>query len=216
MLDTSTVHVTPSDDQISTYYVLPINTLSLESESPTSITIGTSQPSSAKFLIPIYVLSSAVFIGLCVIVLVGFAVVCKITITKRQITSMSVRRDSNEVVDTIYETINTSNEDLGIQITMTNNDAYIQFHSSTGINITSNEAYNVVPVKQNRLTYQAGHHLYFPNVADHSDDTKKQGNLGDHAIDLENPCTNTTTDSECLRVTVQSKGDSYVGNVFDS
>ena len=97
---------------------------------------------------------------------------------------------------------------------MTNNDAYIQFNSPMGINVTSNEAYNVVPVKQNRLTYQTGHRLHFPNVADHSDDTEKQGSLDDHRTNLENPCTNTTT--ECLRVTVQSKGDSYMGHVFDS
>ena len=112
MLDTST----RSDDQISTQ-VLPVNTWSLETESPTSINIspGMSQPSSAKFLIPLYVLGPTIFIGLCVIVLVGFAVVCKIKITNQQIDNTSVRRDSDEVVDTIYETINTSSEDLGMQ-----------------------------------------------------------------------------------------------------
>ena len=70
----------------------------------------------------------------------GFAVVCKIKITNRQIgsTSVDLPRDSDEAIDTIYETINTSSEDLGIQIKMANNDPHIQFHSSMGINVTSN------------------------------------------------------------------------------
>ena len=98
LLDTST----RSDDRISTQ-VLSINTWSLETESPTSINIspGTSQPSSTKFLIAVYVLGPTIFIGLCVIILVGFAVVCKMKITNQN-------RDSDEVIDTIYETINTS------------------------------------------------------------------------------------------------------------
>jgi hypothetical protein len=158
---------------------------------------------------------------------VGFAVVCKIKITKRQVdcTNADLCRDSHEIAesDTIYETINTSSEDLGMQIKMTNNDAYIQFHPSMGINVTNNEAYNVtnvtfVLVKQNS-SYGAGHLQHFPklNVAIdsyHSDGTEKQCKLD--GTGLENPCTNTIT-TECLRGTVQlDKDDSCTGHIFDS
>jgi hypothetical protein len=218
----SAITVAPSDDQITTQ-VLPINTLNLGTDSPTSINIGigTTQPSS-KFLIPVYVLASVIFIGLCVVV--GFAVVCKIKITKRQSdgTSADLQRESRENYEIaepiIYETINTSSEDLGMQIKMTNNDAYIQFHPSMGINVTSNKAYNVtniVPMKQNS-SYQVGHLQHFPklNVAIdsyHSEGTEKQCKLD--GTGLENPCTITT---ECLRVTVQGKGDSCADHIFDS
>jgi hypothetical protein len=188
-------------------------------ESPTSINIGTTQPSS-KFLIPVYVLASIVAIGLCVIV--GFAVVCKIKITKQQIdgTSADLQRDSDvnreyydEIVDTIYETI--SDNFLGMQVKMTNNDAYtenIQFRSSTEINVTNNDPYyvtNVAPIKPNS-SYQAGHLQHFPklNVAIdpyHSDGTEKQGTFID-GTELENPCTSTTTEYSQVTAPVQKEG----------
>ena len=194
---------TSTDDQSSTQE-LPVNTLNLETELPTSINIGTARPSS-KFLIPISVLGSVITIILCVIL--GFVVVCKIKImnsTSRD-SQTDINREYSEIVDTIYETIKTPSDDLadlGMQVKMTNNDAYtenIQFRSSMGINATNNEAYymtNVVPVKQNS-SYQVGH-LPFPNVtiidSDHSDDNiEKQCKLDGTGLGI--PCTNT---NECL------------------
>ncbi len=77
--------------------------------------------------------------------------VYKIKIMKQQIdgTSANLQRESDvnreyydEIVDTIYETI--SDNVLGMQVKMTNNDAYtdnIQFRSSTEIKVTNNDPY---------------------------------------------------------------------------
>ena len=132
--------------------------------------------------------------------------VCKIKImnsTSRD-SQTDINREYSEIVDTIYETIKTPSDDLadlGMQVKMTNNDAYtenIQFRSSMGINATNNEAYymtNIVPVKQNS-SYKVGH-LPFPNVtidSDHSDDNiEKQCKLDGTGLGI--PCTNT---NECL------------------
>ena len=172
-----------SDDWVSTQ-VLPVDTLNPETESPTSIQKTTQL--SLKFLIPVYVLASIIIVCLCVVV--GLAVVCKIYTKHRaeslrevEIGDSDANREYYEIVaDTIYETINTTTDDLGdlgMQVKMTNNDAYTenaaQVCSSMGINATCNKAYiyattNVVPMKQNS-SYQAGHLLHCPNVAVHSD-----------------------------------------------
>ena len=177
-----------SDDRIGTQ-VLPVDTLNPEIKSPTSIQ-KTTQP-SLKFLIPVYVLASIIIVCLCVVV--GLAVVRKVYYTKLRAEPLrevemgdsDANREYYEsqiVADTIYETINTTTDDLGdlgMQVKMTNNDAYTenvaQVCSSMhmGINATYNEAYiyvttNVVPMEQNS-SYQAGHFLHTPNVAVHSD-----------------------------------------------
>ena len=154
--------------------------------------------------------------------------VCKIKSTNRQISSRSTdfRRDSDvsqgdvnreyyEIADTIYEKIDTSYDDLaalGMQVQMTNNDAYvenIQFRSSMGISATNNEAYymtNVVPIKQSASYHQVGHLQHFPNVpidADHSNGTEKPCKLD--GTDSESVHTSTAT--EYLQVTVENEGD---------
>ena len=227
---------TGSDGLISTQ-VLPINTWNVKTESPTSIDIGTAQPS--KLLIPLYVLGSIIVIVLCV--LLGFAVVCKIKIINRQAdsTNVDLQRETNsnreycEIADTIYETISDNLADLGMQVKTANNDAYtenIQFHSSTGINVRNNDAYYVtnavtVPMKQNssESSYQANHLQHFPKLSvaidsHHSDGSKKKDNNIDGTdlrCQLEDLCTS-TTDSEYLRVTIQNKGDFCTDHIFDS
>ena len=153
--------------------------------------------------------------------------VCKIKSTNRQISSRSTdfRRDSDvsqgdvnreyyEIADTIYEKIDTTYDDLGMQVEMTNNDAYyvenIQFRSNMGICATNNEAYymtNVVPMKQSTSYHQVtvGHRQHFPNVpidADHSNGTENACKLD--GTDSENAHTSTAT--EYLKVTVQNEG----------
>ena len=207
-----------SDDRVSTQ-VLPVDTLNPETKSPTSIQ-KTTQP-SLKFLIPVYVLASIIIVCLCVVV--GLAVVCKVYYTKHRAESLreveigdsDANREYYEIVaDTIYETINTTSDDLddlGMQVKMTNNDAYTeniaQVCSSMGINATYNEAYiyvttNLVPMNQNS-SYQAGHLLHCPNVAVHSDpsDGIEKQHKGTNS-EFENSCTNTT---ECLQMSVKNK-----------
>ena len=157
--------------------------------------------------------------------------VCKIKITNRQVdcTNVDLQGETNsnreycEIADTIYETISDNLGDLGMQVKTTNNDVFtenIQFHSSTGINVTNNDAYYVtnavtVPMKQNSSSYRADHLQHFPklNVAIdsyHSDGTEKD-NLDGTDLQLETFCT-----TECVRVTVQNKGDSCTDHIFNS
>ena len=139
---------TRSDDRFNTQ--TPIDTL--ETESPTSIKATTSSNNS---LIPIYALASVIIIGLCIVVGLAAAVVCRVKVMNLQRNSTvetdscrvsDVNREYYEIVDTIYETINTSDDlaNFGMQVKMTNNDAYtenIQFCSSMGISATNSEAY---------------------------------------------------------------------------
>ena len=200
---------TRSDDRFSEQ--TPIDTMNhLKTESPTSIKATTS---SNRFLIPIYILASVIFIGLCVVV--GLAVVCKVkvmiqkwqagsTVETNSHRNSDVNREYYEIVDTIYETINTRDDlaNFGIQVKMTNNDAYtenIQFHSSMGIKPTNNEAYyyvtNVVPMKENS-SYQAAQGLHSPTVAKDSNHSEKRCILLDRSGSKNRRTSTTTTDYE--------------------
>ena len=199
---------TRSDGWFSTQ--TPMDTLNrLETESSTSIKATTSSNNS---LILIYALASVIIIGLCIVVGLAAAVVCRVKVMKRQRNSTvetdscrvsDVNQEYYEIVDTIYETINTSDDlaNFGMQVKMTNNDAYTEnrrFCSSMGINATNNEAYcyvtNVVPMKENS-SYQAAQLLHSPNVARDLDHSEKQYKLLDGS-GSENPCISITTDHE--------------------
>ena len=89
---------TRADDQFSTQ--TPIDTSNhLKTGSPTTINTTTS---SNNFLIPIYVLVSVIITGLCVVVGVAAAVVCRVKVMKRQRNS-TVETDSCRVSDVNQE-----------------------------------------------------------------------------------------------------------------
>ena len=121
----------------------------------TRIHLNETASESGTFLTTIFALGALITVGLCILAGVVFCCMFKLILRKRKgkkgstAVTVTPKEEHYEVIDPIYEIINTDTDNLssGTQITMDNNDAYKPIKSmgktypSEGIDVANNEAY---------------------------------------------------------------------------
>ena len=135
-------------------YIDPTGTKTVHLTS-TRIHLDETASESGTFLTTIFALGALITVGLCILAGVVFCCMFKLILRKRKgkkgsaAVTVSPKEEHYEVIDPIYEIINTDTDNLssGTQITMDNNDAYKPIKSmgktypSEGIDVANNEAY---------------------------------------------------------------------------